>query len=123
MLQALAARGYQEAITLAFVDPALQGALFPERAALALSNPIASDLAVMRVSLWPGLMRAALENQHRQQDRIRLFEHGTRFEVSRRRDARDRYARGNRLSGRACPSSGAIPKELRAAGGLLRSQE
>ena len=36
----------------------------------------------MRVSLWPGLLRAALENQRRQQDRIRLFEHGTRFEVT-----------------------------------------
>jgi phenylalanyl-tRNA synthetase beta chain len=33
----------------------------------------------MRVSLWPGLLKAALENQRRQQDRIRLFEHGARF--------------------------------------------
>src|SRR6185312_6669539 len=40
---------------------------------------IASDLSVMRVSLWPGLLKAALENQRRQQDRIRLFEHGARF--------------------------------------------
>ena len=29
VLQALAARGYQEAITLAFVDPAVQSQLFP----------------------------------------------------------------------------------------------
>ena len=36
----------------------------------------------MRVSLWPGLLRAALENQRRQQDRIRLFEHGARFVVT-----------------------------------------
>jgi phenylalanyl-tRNA synthetase beta chain len=36
----------------------------------------------MRVSLWPGLIRAALENRRRQQDRIRLFEHGTRFEIA-----------------------------------------
>jgi phenylalanyl-tRNA synthetase beta chain len=79
LLQALAARGYQEAITLAFVDPALQAQLFPERAQLALKNPIASDLSVMRVSLWPGLIRAALENERRQQDRVRLFEHGVRF--------------------------------------------
>jgi phenylalanyl-tRNA synthetase beta chain len=81
VLEALAARGYEEAITYAFVDPALQERLFPGRPALGLSNPIASDLSVMRVSLWPGLIRAALENQRRQQDRIRLFEHGTRFEV------------------------------------------
>ena len=82
VLQALATRGYQEAITLAFVDPQLQQQLFPGRPALALENPIASDLAVMRVSLWPGLLRAAQENQHRQQDRIRLCEHGARFEVA-----------------------------------------
>jgi phenylalanyl-tRNA synthetase beta chain len=80
VLEALGARGYEEAITYAFVDPVLQERLFPGRPALALSNPIASDMSVMRVSLWPGLIRAALENQHRQQDRIRLFEHGTRFE-------------------------------------------
>jgi len=79
VLEALAARGYQEAITLAFVDPALQARLFPQHNGLALANPIASDLAVMRVSLWPGLLRAALENQRRQQDRLRLFEHGRRF--------------------------------------------
>jgi phenylalanyl-tRNA synthetase beta chain len=81
VLESLAARGYHEAISYAFVDPALQSKLFPEREALALANPIASDLAVMRVSLWPGLLRAALENQRRQQDRVRLFEHGTRFDV------------------------------------------
>jgi phenylalanyl-tRNA synthetase beta chain len=80
VLEALASRAYQEAITYAFVDPSLQQRLFPDRPALALANPLASDTSVMRVSLWPGLVRAALENQHRQQDRIRLFEHGTRFE-------------------------------------------
>ena len=79
LLAALAQRGYQEAVTLAFVDPRLQTQLFPDTPGLQLANPISSDLAVMRVSLWPGLLRAALENQHRQQDRIRLCEHGTRF--------------------------------------------
>ncbi len=81
VLESLAARGYHEAITYAFVDPSLQSRLFPDREALALANPIASDLSVMRVSLWPGLLHAALENQRRQQDRIRLFERGARFAV------------------------------------------
>lgn len=83
MLEALAARGYHETITFAFVDPALQALLFPQVATLTLANAIASDLSVMRVSLWPGLVRAALENQHRQQDRVRLFGHGARFVVER----------------------------------------
>jgi phenylalanyl-tRNA synthetase beta chain len=79
MLDALVARGYQEAINYAFVDPALQQSLFPQVAALRLGNPIAADLAVMRVSLWPGLVKVALENLSRQQDRVRLFERGTVF--------------------------------------------
>jgi len=35
----------------------------------------------MRVSLWPGLVRALIENQRRQQPRVRLFEIGRRFEL------------------------------------------
>ena len=114
VLQLLAARGYEEAITFAFVDPELQRQLFPERSALALSNPIASDLSVMRVSLWPGLLRAAQENQRRQQDRIRLFEHGTRFEVSggvtREIDTLAGLALGARL-----PEQWGVSREMRAA--------
>lgn len=78
-LQLLAARGYQEVITFAFVDPALQAQVFPDRAAPVLANPIASDLAVMRASLWPGLLQVARENQRRQQDRMRLVELGAGF--------------------------------------------
>jgi phenylalanyl-tRNA synthetase beta chain len=78
-LEILATRGYQEAITYAFVDPALQEKLFPGVVTPKLANAISSEMSVMRASLWPGLIRAAQENQRRQQDRIRLFEHGARF--------------------------------------------
>ncbi len=57
LLLALVDRGYFEAITYSFVDPALQKQLFPDATPLVLSNPIAADLAAMRVSLWPGLHR------------------------------------------------------------------
>ncbi|MEO8017734.1 MAG: phenylalanine--tRNA ligase subunit beta [Pseudomonadota bacterium] len=96
-LEILAARGYQEAITYAFVDPALQNKLFPGTATPVLSNPIASDMAVMRASLWPGLIKAALENRRRQQDRIRLFEHGARFEAGAETDLVSGIASGSRL--------------------------
>ncbi len=79
VLEVLAMRGYQEAVSYAFVDPQLQQQLFPDTSALSLANPIASDLSAMRVSLWPGLLKAAVENQRRQRERIRLFEHGARF--------------------------------------------
>ncbi len=81
VLEVLAMRGYHEAVTYAFVDPQLQQQLLGDAPSLALANPIASDLSVMRLSLWPGLLRAALENQRRQRNRIRLFEHGARFEL------------------------------------------
>ncbi|HEY6641224.1 phenylalanine--tRNA ligase subunit beta [Povalibacter sp.] len=71
-------RGYNEAISYTFTDAAWQSILFPDTA-LALSNPISAELGVMRVSLWPGLIHAARENQRRQQSRIRLFEIGRRF--------------------------------------------
>ena len=122
LLEALAMRGYQEAITFAFVDPALQGRLFPDRPALVLANPIASDMSVMRVSLWPGLLHAALENQRRQQDRIRLFEHGARFVVDAGASAggaqgEQRVQEVESLAGIACglrlPEQWGLPRELR----------
>ena len=112
ILETLANRGYQEAITYAFVDPALQTKLFPDRQGLALSNPIASDMSVMRVSLWPGLLRAALENQRRQQDRIRLFEHGARFVVTA-----GATLEVDTLAGVACgarlPEQWGVPRDMR----------
>ena len=118
LLETLALRGYQEAITYAFVDPQLQTRLFPDLAGIALANPIASDLSVMRVSLWPGLLKAALENQRRQQDRVRLFEHGARFAGTEA----DRSAVGSTreldtLAGIACghrlPEQWGLPREMR----------
>ncbi len=82
MLTAMADFGYREAITYTFVDPSLQRLLFPETPALALSNPISADLSEMRVSLWPGLIAACRENMRRQQGRVRLFEIGSKFDVT-----------------------------------------
>ena len=76
---ALIDRDYQEAITYSFVDPALQTLISPQGTPLTLANPIASDMAQMRMTLWPGLIKALLYNQNRQQTRVRLFEIGRRF--------------------------------------------
>ncbi len=77
--QVLTDRGYQEAITYSFVDPGLQSHIEPAIEPVALANPIASDMAVMRTSLWPGLLQALRFNQHRQCTRVRLFETGLVF--------------------------------------------
>ncbi len=75
-------RGYQEVITYSFVDPRLQRLMFPRQQALALENPLSTELGEMRVSLWPGLVETLRFNQRRQQERVRIFEVGTRFEMS-----------------------------------------
>ena len=79
----LADRGYQEAITYSFVDARVQRLLFPGRAALALSNPLSAEMGEMRLSLWPGLIGVLQANLRRQQERVRVFEVGTRFEMDR----------------------------------------
>ncbi|MFD1006723.1 phenylalanine--tRNA ligase subunit beta [Oceanisphaera ostreae] len=76
---ALVDLGYQEAITYSFVDPKQQTLLFPEVKTMVLPHPIAADMSEMRVSLWPGLIQAAVYNQNRQQPRLRLFEQGLTF--------------------------------------------
>ncbi|WP_422422152.1 phenylalanine--tRNA ligase subunit beta [Pseudomonas sp. GZD-222] len=75
----LVARGYQEAITYSFIDPKLFELFTPGVEPLLLANPISSDMAAMRASLWPGLVKSLQHNLNRQQDRVRMFESGLRF--------------------------------------------
>jgi phenylalanyl-tRNA synthetase beta chain len=75
----LAARGFHEAINFAFVDAALLQRWGLEAGAVALLNPLASDLGTMRTGLLPGLVEAIRRNLARQQARVRLFEIGRVF--------------------------------------------
>jgi phenylalanyl-tRNA synthetase beta chain len=75
----LVARGYFEAVTFSFVAPELQAHFDPELSPIALKNPISADLAVMRTSLIPGLLKAIAHNASRQQSRVKLFETGLKF--------------------------------------------
>ncbi len=78
----LIARDYQEVVTYSFIDSEANRAFTGAESELVLSNPISSDMSVMRASLWPGMVAAAAANTARQQDRVRIFEasksfHGT----------------------------------------------
>lgn len=77
--QLLVDRGYQEVVTYSFVEPSLQRLLDPERAPLALANPLSSEMAVMRTSLWCGLLQTLIYNRKRQQTRLKIFELGLNF--------------------------------------------
>jgi len=75
----LAARGFREVITYSFIDPCMHQTLFGELEAVKLANPISEEMSVMRVSLVPGLLKAAQQNSKRQQSRFKLFESGLCF--------------------------------------------
>ncbi len=77
--QTMVNRGFQEAITYSFVDPKTQALLHPNAEVMTLPHPISSEMSVMRVSLWTGLLQSVAYNQNRQQARVRLFESGLRF--------------------------------------------
>ncbi len=79
LVDRLVSLGYQEAITYSFVEPEAQKAMFPKKDGVKLANPISNDMSVMRVSLWPGLLKAMQHNLNRQQNHVRLFESGLRF--------------------------------------------
>ncbi len=72
-------RGYQEVITYSFIDPDDQQLFDPDNTAVRLANPISSEMAVMRTSLWPGLVRTIMYNLNRQQSTIHIFESGLKF--------------------------------------------
>ena len=79
-LQALLVdRGYQEVITYSFVDAAMLEDLEPDSRPVPLTNPISSEMSMMRTSLWAGLLGAVQYNLARQHSRIRFFESGLKY--------------------------------------------
>ena len=92
--QTLVARDYQEIVSYAFVDEQVERELCGNDHPVALQNPIASNLAVMRSSLIGGLVGALRFNLNRKQARVRLFEIGACFAR-----ASDEYVQSQRLSG------------------------
>jgi phenylalanyl-tRNA synthetase beta chain len=91
--QTLMARDYQEIVSYAFVDAQVERELSGNESPVALQNPIASNLAVMRSSLIGGLVGALRFNLNRKQARVRLFEVGACFA-----QAENEYLQSQRLS-------------------------
>jgi phenylalanyl-tRNA synthetase beta chain len=75
----LVAAGYQEVVTYSFVDESWERDLLGNSAPIKLKNPIASNLSVMRTSIWGGLLDTLCYNLNRKQDRAFLFEIGAVF--------------------------------------------
>jgi phenylalanyl-tRNA synthetase beta chain len=77
--RAIAARGYQEAITFSFVEARWEAELAGNASPIQVLNPIASPLAVMRSSLVGGLVEVLRTNLTRKAERVRVFEVGRVF--------------------------------------------
>ncbi len=92
--QTLVGRDYQEIVSLAFVEEQVERDLCGNDNPVALQNPLASNLAVMRSSLIGGLVGALRFNLNRKQARVRLFEAGACFAK-----AGNKYLQTQRLSG------------------------
>ena len=75
----LVARDYQEIVSYSFVDAAWESDLAGNAAPVALANPIASHMSVMRSTLAGGLLNCLVHNVSRKQVRARLFEVGRCF--------------------------------------------
>ncbi|MCP5242015.1 MAG: phenylalanine--tRNA ligase subunit beta [Burkholderiales bacterium] len=93
--QMLVLRDYQEVVNYAFVDKAWEIDLIQNHNPVALKNPIANHLNVMRSSLLGGLIANLQFNLNRRQDRVRLFELGCCFEKS----TTEHYLQTEKLAG------------------------
>ncbi len=77
--RSVASKGYTEAVTWSFTD-SKSDILFSElKNEIKLSNPISSDLDVLRSSLYSNLLSSAKKNIHRNFEDLMLFEIGPVF--------------------------------------------
>ena len=75
----LVLRDYSEVVTYSFIDRQWEEDFCGNSDPIALANPIASQMSVMRSSLIPGLVTTAAFNVRHRQSRVRLFEMGRCF--------------------------------------------
>jgi phenylalanyl-tRNA synthetase beta chain len=75
----LVQRDYHEVVTYSFIDRGWEEDLCGNVRPVALANPIASQMSVMRSSLIPGLLNTVAFNVRHKQSRVRLFEVGRCF--------------------------------------------
>ncbi|QJC31148.1 phenylalanine--tRNA ligase subunit beta [Enterobacteriaceae endosymbiont of Macroplea mutica] len=74
-------KGYYEVINYSLVNIKTQLKFFPNIKNIKICNPISQDMSVMRNSLFYGLIKNIMFNQHRQQTSLRFFEYGLCFDL------------------------------------------
>ena len=77
--RAVASKGFTEAVTWSFTDSNVDSFFSDLKNEIRLSNPISSDLDVLRSSLYSNLIIGAKKNIHRNFEDLMLFEIGPVF--------------------------------------------
>jgi phenylalanyl-tRNA synthetase beta chain len=81
--RSVASKGYTEAVTWSFTDSKTDNLFSELKSEIKLSNPISSDLDVLRSSLYSNLVIGAKKNIHRNFEDLMLFEIGPVFKGSK----------------------------------------
>ena len=81
--RSVASKGFTEVVTWSFTDSKIDTLFSELKTEIKLSNPISSDLDVLRSSLYSNLMISAKKNIHRNFEDLMLFEVGPVFKGSK----------------------------------------
>ena len=111
--QLVAERGYHEVVTYSFVDADWEADFAANPRPIALANPIASQMSVMRSTLLGGLVNVLVANRKRQTERVRVFEIGRCFLRDAQAEPVPGFAQPPRLAGLAAGT--ALPVQWGAA--------
>ena len=107
--QILADAGYQEVVNFAFVEEGWEADFAGNTNPIRLANPIASQMSVMRSTLFGGLVANLATNLKRKQNRVRVFETGRCFKRDAKAGPVPGFHQPWRLSGLAY--GGAVPEQ------------
>ena len=91
----MAARGYREVVSYAFVDEQWEQDFAANTHPIRLQNPLAAQYAVMRSTLIGGLVEVLQNNLNRKQNRVRVFEIARVFS----KDSADQFVQNERIGG------------------------
>lgn len=108
--EGMALRDYQEVVNYAFVNKAWESDFADNHNPIALQNPIASQMSVMRSTLFGGLIEVLQNNLNRKHNRVRIFEIARVFT----KKADKQFEQTEKLSGLAYGSR--LPEQWGAIG-------
>ena len=91
--------GYNEVITYSFIDEKEARLAEPGNDLIFVTNPISSNMSVMRPSLWPGLLNTFIFNFNRGLQDSKIVELGKTFKKNRKGKISEKTFIGGLISG------------------------